>query len=362
MSRDLPAAFVTALQGKVARPVLFFEGEFKDGWLRLWTGYGDITWGGRTWTGAGTLVGMGTLEEVQQVIASGSSITLAGIPSAIVELAIAQVEQGAPGRVYLGMMNEPQRNFARGASAVEDAAAWRASAISNGLTVTKESSWGDVDGLEVARYRWQGVSSASWSEGTYIDSLSALPVSIGESVHASVFLRWAGGTLAGVNGLVVRLREFVGASSFAESSGNIVNSDAYVLSGLRRYISGGDTVRSQIRLSVNPGALIDVSFDIKGLMLNRGSERALWQPYGLTPWSPLVSDPVLAFAGRLDVPEIHDGEETCTCTITYESRLIDLTTPRELRYTHESQQVLFPDDDAFEYVTSIQDKELQWGS
>lgn len=75
----------------------------------------------------------------------------------------------------------------------------------------------------------------------------------------------------------------------------------------------------------------------------------------------IVADPIQGFAGRLDVPTIMDGAETCTVTISYESRLIDLNTPRELRYTHEAQQQLYPGDLGFEYVTSIQDANLQWG-
>ena len=72
-------------------------------------------------------------------------------------------------------------------------------------------------------------------------------------------------------------------------------------------------------------------------------------------------DPVQAFSGRLDVPEIKDDADTCTITISYESRLIDLTVARTWRYTHESQQVLFPGDLGFEYVTTIQDREITWG-
>jgi hypothetical protein len=75
----------------------------------------------------------------------------------------------------------------------------------------------------------------------------------------------------------------------------------------------------------------------------------------------LIADPVQAFSGRLDVPEITEDADTCTITISYESRLIDLTVPRTWRYTHESQQVLYPGDLAFEYVTAIQDREIPWG-
>jgi len=75
----------------------------------------------------------------------------------------------------------------------------------------------------------------------------------------------------------------------------------------------------------------------------------------------LIADPVLAFAGRLDVPEITDDGAACRISISYESRLIDLNAPRSWRYTHESQQVLHPGDKGFAYVTVIQDKDVPWG-
>lgn len=81
----------------------------------------------------------------------------------------------------------------------------------------------------------------------------------------------------------------------------------------------------------------------------------------LTEEREIIADPVLAFAGRLDVPSIDDGAQACTVTITYESRLIDLTRAREWRYTHESQQVLHPGDRGFEYVAAIQEQDIQWG-
>ena len=66
-------------------------------------------------------------------------------------------------------------------------------------------------------------------------------------------------------------------------------------------------------------------------------------------------------AGEMGGDPIKDDADTCTITISYESRLIDLTVARTWRYTHESQQVLFPGDLGFEYVTAIQDREITWG-
>lgn len=75
----------------------------------------------------------------------------------------------------------------------------------------------------------------------------------------------------------------------------------------------------------------------------------------------VVSDPVLMFEGRLDIPAIEESGETATVVISYESRLIDLERPRETRYTNEDQQREFAGDLGFEFVPALQDKALTWG-
>ena len=184
MSRDITAAFAAALADQHLRPVIFFEGQFATGWVRIWSGLGEISWNGDTWSGAGSLLGLGSIDESGEVVAGGTSVSLSGIPLDLVQLAIEEARQGLPGRVWLGLLTE---------------------------------------------------------EGQ------------------------------------------------------------------------------------------------------------------------IIADPVLAFAGRLDVPEITDDAESCRITISYESRLIDLNTARSWRYTHESQQALHPGDRGFEYVTAIQDREITWG-
>ena len=184
MSRDLTPDFAAALADQDLRPVIFFEGEFASGTVRLWSGLGEIGWAGNSWSGAGALLGLGAIEETSEVVAGGTSVSLSGIPLDLVQMAIAEARQGLPGRVWLGLL----------------------------------------------------------------------------------------------------------------------------------------TFEGQI-----------------------------------------IADPVLAFAGRLDVPEITDDADTCRITISYESRLIDLNTARSWRYTHESQQALHPGDLGFEYVAAIQDREVTWG-
>lgn len=183
-ARVLTPAVAAALADGHVRPAIFFEGEFATGFVRLWTGVGEVQWGGQTWSGLGSLLGIGVIGETDRIEAAGSSVTLSGVPTDLVSVAITEAKQGLPGKIWLGFLDQD------------------------------------------------------------------------------------------------------------------------------------------------------------------------WQ---------VIDDPVLSFVGRLDVPTIDDGRDSCTVTITYESRLIDLLRPREWRYTHESQQVLHPGDRGFEYVSSIQDKEVRWG-
>ena len=184
MSRTITPAVIAELASGQVRPAIFFEAQFPSGFLRLWSGLGDITWAGQVWVGAGTLMGIGAIEESADVVATGTTITLSGIPSDLVSLCLVNARQGLPGKVWIGFM-----------------------------------------------------------------------------------------TAAGA----------------------------------------------------------------------------------------VIADPILAFAGRLDVPSILDGAERCEIQITYESRLIDLNRAREFRYTNESQQLFSAGDKGFEYVSALQDKEVRWG-
>ncbi len=103
--RDLSAGLETAVQASALRPVLFYEGEFAASTLRLWTGLGSFSWDGQTWTGGGNLLQISPIEESSRVEALGFSVTLSGMPSASVSLALQSLRQGKPGRLWLGALD-----------------------------------------------------------------------------------------------------------------------------------------------------------------------------------------------------------------------------------------------------------------
>lgn len=183
MSRSLSNDVVTEINSAETQPILLFEGEFISGFFRAWSGFGDLSWGGFTWQGAGTLMGISPIDETAEVSAQGITVSLSGIPSGMLSLVLSDVQQNAPGKVWIGFLN---------------------------------------------------------------------------------------------NGAV-------------------------------------------------------------------------------------IADPVLLFEGRLDVPSIDDSGETASISITYESRLIDLSRPRVSRYTDEEQKREFPSDVGCEFVADLQEKTLNWG-
>lgn len=112
MARDLSAQIAAALEQGTLRPILFFEGEFASGWVRIWSGLGEIAWNGQTWTGVGSLLGIGSIEETQQVVAGGTTVSLSGVPLEMISLAIEEARQGKPGRVWLGLLTEQREIIA----------------------------------------------------------------------------------------------------------------------------------------------------------------------------------------------------------------------------------------------------------
>lgn len=182
--RDLTLGVQTAVSAQQVSPFLLFEAEFTSGTIRVWSGYGDLSWNSQTWTGVGTLGSVSAIGESSDIRANGITVMLSGVPSDMISLALGESRQGKIGRVYMGFM----------------------------------------------------------------DSSNAV-----------------------------------------------------------------------------------------------------------------ISDPYLAFEGRLDVPSIREDGDTSTITIAYESRLIDLQRSREIRYTHEEQIRLYPDDLGLEYVASLQEADILWG-
>jgi len=106
MSRELPVTLQANLSDDVVYPFFALEMFFDSGAIRTWTGVGDITYGGNTYTGSGNLLAVSTVEETNEISVRGVTLTLSGIPSELISLALSTPYQGRVCNVYLGMFDK----------------------------------------------------------------------------------------------------------------------------------------------------------------------------------------------------------------------------------------------------------------
>ena len=71
--------------------------------LRLWTGVGSRSISSETFLGTGSVLQISGLEEVADLSAKGATLTLSGLNSDIVSLALTEEYQGRLGKVYWGV-------------------------------------------------------------------------------------------------------------------------------------------------------------------------------------------------------------------------------------------------------------------
>jgi hypothetical protein len=103
MSRIIPAAIITALSQPTVQPFFAVEMSFDSGAIRLWSGSIDRTIDGQIYVASGNLLSVGSVEEVSDLSAKSLSVTLNGISSDIISLALIEPYQRRPARILFGV-------------------------------------------------------------------------------------------------------------------------------------------------------------------------------------------------------------------------------------------------------------------
>jgi len=108
MSRDLSTITIENIEQDVVYPFFAVELRFDgDNLLRMWTGQGTLVRAdGTQWVGLGTLLNISSIEETSEMAVKGASITLTGIPSETLSLAISQPYQGRVAKIYFGTLTQ----------------------------------------------------------------------------------------------------------------------------------------------------------------------------------------------------------------------------------------------------------------
>lgn len=104
MSRDLSQVTIDNLEEDVVYPFfaveLLFDG---DNTLRMWTGVGTLTLeDGTEWVGVGSILNVSAIEETAEMAVKGATITLSGVSSEALSLALSEPYQGRVCNIYFG--------------------------------------------------------------------------------------------------------------------------------------------------------------------------------------------------------------------------------------------------------------------
>jgi hypothetical protein len=102
VSRDLPTALATELLAAEITPFFAVELSFETSTLRFWSGLGEQVIGGDTYVGSGNMLSVSTIDETSEVAARGATLTLSGIPSELISLALQEPYQGRKCKIYFG--------------------------------------------------------------------------------------------------------------------------------------------------------------------------------------------------------------------------------------------------------------------
>ena len=138
MSRDITTAVSNALDDSVIAPFFAVDLDFDSGPLYVWTGYGNLVIGSKTYLGAGDLLSVSSVSETTETEAKGASITMSGIPSDYLSLALQEPYQGRECRIYFGVTSSPS-NYVEVFSGELDQMNVEESANTSVISVTAEN-------------------------------------------------------------------------------------------------------------------------------------------------------------------------------------------------------------------------------
>ena len=442
MARDLTSGMQAEVQAPVLRPVIFYEGEFSTGTLRLWSGLGTISWNGQTWTGAGNAIGISEIAETADIRAAGVTASLSGNVSSLIAAALAEARYGKPGKVWLGCFGDETLEsgtaqagstntltLAAGASGEINAHANKLLRLTGGVGSVQERSVFTYDGVtKVATVspRWRTnlilhseELTTIWAHtdgGGFVTANAATAPDgaatadrVGEASGVNVNGHGVRQSFTVVSGVTYVLSYYAKAagrtrcsswqfvpvdttanSIFDLSAGTVAQSSpagatitalpngwyrctdlftATASGTVTVHIQPQDSTATQGYSGDGTSGVYIWGVQVEAVAIAgdyiKTTAAAVALPDATTTYdvideNGIVADPYLAFVGRLDVPVIDDAGQSCVISMQYESRLIDLQRTRERRWTHEDQQIDFPGDLGFEYVTSLPDQVLIW--
>ena len=152
MSRDLTTIVQNALDDNTVYPFFAVDLLFDDNEeLYLWTGIGEQEINGNVYIGTGNLLNISSVEESSEISAKGATLTLSGVPSELLSLALSTPYQGRKCNLYFGVMGD-KTSYAELFSGYMDQMNIEESGETCTIQLTVENKLVDLERARVARY------------------------------------------------------------------------------------------------------------------------------------------------------------------------------------------------------------------
>jgi hypothetical protein len=108
MPRNIDSTMLGGLLSNAIAPCFLVDLTFTSGPDHVWTGVGNLTWNGNTYTGVGSLGQIGVVTEGLDVRADGTTIQLSGIDSSLMQDCMEDIQIGAPVTVWFALLSSGQ--------------------------------------------------------------------------------------------------------------------------------------------------------------------------------------------------------------------------------------------------------------
>tara|TARA_Y100000114_G_scaffold53808_1_gene49118 strand:+ start:4043 stop:4675 length:633 start_codon:yes stop_codon:yes gene_type:complete len=103
--QGIDSSIINALAEDNTFPFIAVKTFFDSGNVRVWSGNNDATIEGETYLGAGSLISIGDIAETAELSSNGISITISGMDSTVLNLALTENYQNRKIIVFLGFLD-----------------------------------------------------------------------------------------------------------------------------------------------------------------------------------------------------------------------------------------------------------------
>lgn len=155
MSRSINSTLNAEFNKDSLSLIFFIKSVWNSGTVYLWTGYEDITFDGQTWSGAGHLVGISSVNEEAKIHASGVDFQMSGIPGSLVSLILDDARQGNEVSLWVGAIDQSQAIVGTPYKLFQglmDVPSIQEGASSSTITVTAENRLIELNRANTVRY------------------------------------------------------------------------------------------------------------------------------------------------------------------------------------------------------------------